>query len=224
MAVMAEETSNLFNGVVREGGTPRRTADRFADRFAGLPMAQAALEFASVRHSGQYRDIDGAPFIAHPIEVGELLQADGQPDEVVAAGLLHDVLEKTTTTSVELRRRFGPGVAWLVETVSDDASILAYEQRKRALRDRVARAAPDTVEIFAADKIAKVRELARLPPPRLDESDARAKLAHYRACLRMLRRVAGRAPLVQRLDVELDRLFAPTVTKTRFSSGRSRCG
>ena len=162
MAVMAEETSNLFNGVVRGDGTPCRTADP----FAGLPMAQAALEFASVRHGGQYREIDGAPFIAHPIEVGELLQDDGQPDEVVAAGLLHDVLEKTATTSVELRRRFGAGVAGLVETVSDDASILAYEDRKRALRDRVARAAPDTVEIFAADKIAKVRELARSPPRR----------------------------------------------------------
>lgn len=43
----------------------------------------------------------------HPIEVGWLLLCDGQPDEVIVAGLLHDVLEKATTTPAELRRRFG---------------------------------------------------------------------------------------------------------------------
>ena len=90
-------------------------------------MAQAALKFASARHAGQYREIDHAPFIAHPIEVGRLLHCDGQPDEVIAAGLLHDLLEKTATTSPELQRRFGARIARLVESVSDDPSIDDYE-------------------------------------------------------------------------------------------------
>ena len=79
------------------------------------------------------------------------------------AGLLHDVLEKTGTTRSELQRRFGARVAGLVESVSDDPSIDDYESRKRELRDRVAHAGSDTVAIFAADKISKVRELALLP-------------------------------------------------------------
>jgi len=187
-------------------------------------VARAALRFARARHAGQYREIDHAPFIDHAIEVGWLLRRDGQPDEVIAAGLLHDVLEKTATTAAELQSRFGAQIARLVESVSDDPSIIDRTSRKRELRDRVARADARTRAGFAADKIANVRELALLPASQLDEPKHRAKLAHYRASLKMLRRVAGRAPLVQRLDVELDRLVAPTVTKTRFSSGRSRCG
>ena len=50
--------------------------------FSGLPLARAALRFACACHASQYREIDHAPFIAHPIEVGALLRADGQPDEV----------------------------------------------------------------------------------------------------------------------------------------------
>jgi hypothetical protein len=48
----------------------------------------------------------------------------------------------------------------------------------------------------AAAKIAKVRELALLPPWQIHETKARAELAHYRACLTMLRRVARDLALV----------------------------
>ena len=188
---------------------------RASNSFRGLPIARAALTFASARHANQYREIDHAPFIAHPIEVGSLLHADGQPDEVIAAGLLHDVLEKTGTTRAELQRRFGARVAGLVESVSDDPSIDDYGSRKRELRDRVAHAGSDTVAIFAADKISKVRELTLLPTSRLDETTTRAKLAHYQASLEMLRGVAGNSALVDLLDAELDRLSHEPVTGTR---------
>jgi (p)ppGpp synthase/HD superfamily hydrolase len=186
-------------------GAPPFDRGRAADRFAGLPIAQAALEFASERHAGQYREIDHAPFIVHPIEVGRLLRCDGQPDDVIAAGLLHDVLEKTATSSAELRHRFGVRIAWLVETVSDDPSSRDYEARKRDLRDRVARGDADTWAIFAADKISKVRELAQLAPRRRHGTKNRAELTHYRASLTMLRQVAGDLALVDSLDTELNR-------------------
>jgi (p)ppGpp synthase/HD superfamily hydrolase len=151
-----------------------------AREFAGLPIAQAAIAFATVRHAGQHREIDHAPFITHPIEVAGLLRRDGQPDEIIAAGILHDILEKTATTSAELHRHFGAEIARLVESVSDDPSIGDYKSRKRDLRDRVAHAAPGTRTLFAADKIAKACELALLPVWQLKEPKNRAKLAHYR--------------------------------------------
>ena len=187
---------------------------RGAGRFAGLPMAQAALRFARARHAGQYREIDHAAFIAHPIEVGCLLHGDGQPDEIIAAGLLHDILEKTATTSAELHRRFGPHVARLVESVSNDPSRGDYKSRKRELRDRVAYADPGTRAVFAADKIAKVRELALLHAWQPNEPKNRAKLAHYRASLEMLRRVDGHVALIDRLDAELNQLQARAVAGT----------
>src|SRR5437588_8096905 len=105
--------------------------------LAGLPMTQTALRFAQARHARQRREIDNEPFITHPIEVGRLLCDDGQPDEIIAAGLLHDVLEKTATTSVQLHHRFGADIVRLVESVSDDPSLGDYMSRKHDLRNRV---------------------------------------------------------------------------------------
>jgi (p)ppGpp synthase/HD superfamily hydrolase len=104
-------------------GTSTARPRRGAGQFSRLPIAHAALRFASARHAHQYREIDGAPFIAHPVEVGSLLHRDGQPDEIIAAGLLHDVLEKTRTTRSELHDRFGARIARVVESVSDDPSL-----------------------------------------------------------------------------------------------------
>ena len=147
--------------------------------------------------------------------MGGLLCDDGQPDEIVAAGLLHDVLEKTATTSAELHRRFGARIARVVESVSDDPSLGDYKSRKRDLRHRVAHADPGTRAVFAADKIAKVRELALLPAWQLTEPKNRAKLAHYRASLETLRRVDGNTHLIHRLDAELNQLLARAVNRTQ---------
>ena len=212
-------------------GTTTARPERAAGQFAGLPIAQAALRFARARHAHQYREIDHAPFIAHPIEVGSLLRRDGQPDEIIAAGLLHDVLEETATTSAELHRRFGAQIAGLVESVSDDPSLGDYKPRKRELRDRVAHADPGTRAVFTADRIAKVRELALLPTWQLNEPKNRAKLAHYRASLEMLQRADRGDRLVDRLDAELKQLVARAVSGARgagpiisaTSSKRSRC-
>jgi hypothetical protein len=188
-----------------------------------MPIARAALRFAQLRHAGQYREFDHAPFIDHPIEVGWLLCWDGQSEEVVAAGLLHDVLEKTATSGDELARRFGTRIDGLVESVSDDPSVTDYESRKRDLRNRVVRAGPDTRAVFAADKVAKVRELALLPGKRLWEPSVRARLVHYRASLEMLHRAPGEIGLVDLLDAELVRVVARTVTtRTPRAGSRAR--
>jgi (p)ppGpp synthase/HD superfamily hydrolase len=178
-------------------------------------VTRAAFAFAAARHAGQYRDIDGMPFMVHPIEVGRLLQRDGQPDHVVAAGLLHDVLEKTATPALELELEFGTRVAHLVAAVSDDPSIKAYEERKRDLRDRVERSGSETLAVYAADKIAKVRELGLLSPRRAGSRHNQAKLAHYWASLEMLHRAAGDTGLVMCLEAELARLQPRPLARRR---------
>lgn len=179
---------------------------RAARLCATHATARAAIMFASAHHAHQYRESDRAPFTAHLVEVGWLLDRDGRPDEVIAAGLLHDVLEKTAATRAELERRFGAGIARLVESVTDDPSISDFARRKRRLRDRVERGGADTAAIFTADKISKVRELALLEPWRLQQPGARAKLAHYRASLEMLRARFADIALVDVLAAELARL------------------
>ncbi len=122
---------------------------------------------------------------------------------MVAAGLLHDLVEDTDATAEDIRERFGDRVAALVEILSDDPSIADYAERKAALREQVASDGPEAMAIFAADKVTKARELrsqALRDPGAL--SDER-KLAHYAASLEMLEREAPDLPLVRQLRFEL---------------------
>src|SRR5512132_3772429 len=107
------------------------------------PVPRAAYEWAAQLHATQRRDVDRAPFILHPLEVGALLSSRGFDDEVVAAGLLHDVVEDTDTDLDEVRRRFGDRIAAAVAAVTEDPAIDDYRARKAALRDQVAAAGAD---------------------------------------------------------------------------------
>jgi (p)ppGpp synthase/HD superfamily hydrolase len=181
-------------------------------------LIRSTLAFAAVSHGGQRRASDGAAFIEHPIEVAELLRDAGCLDVVVAAGLLHDLVEDTHVTVAELTMHFGPEIANLVQAVSQDASILTYRQRKQTLREQVRSAGRDAALIFAADKIAKVRELpdrVRRDRARFDMAGSgqrtrdrleryhQQRLAHYHETLRMLQDVAPRHSLVDRLAGDL---------------------
>ena len=172
------------------------------------PLTRDALTFAADCHEGQTRDIDSIPFVTHPVEVACLLHEAGYSDEVVAAGVLHDVLEDTKAERRDLEERFGPGVAGLVAAVSDDPSIEDDAERKAALRAQVARAGDGAAAVFAADKVSKARELRmRMDYGRFQRSDA-AKLRHYEASLDMLDELMPGHQLVDDLRAELDVVHA----------------
>ena len=182
---------------------------RFPSFVAELPTTRRALEFAAARHVDQEREADRAPFILHPLEVAHLLHGRGCPDEVVAAGVLHDTVEDTDVTVEELRERFGERVADLVSAVTEPERDGPYRARKAALRTAVERAEDAAVMIYAADKVAKVREL-RMALAAGDGALGAEKREHYEASLVMLeRRLPGR-PLVRQLRFELEALeFLP---------------
>lgn len=172
----------------------------------GRPLLGAALTWASQLHATQRRAVDQAPFILHPLEVAALLHGRGFDDEVVAAGLLHDAVEKTDADLAEVRRRFGDRVADLVAAVTEDPAIDDYEQRKAALRAQVAAAGSEALAVYAADKITKARELraqAARAESSLEEPALRRRLDHYEASLRLLRPVAVDLPMVDQLAFEL---------------------
>jgi (p)ppGpp synthase/HD superfamily hydrolase len=168
------------------------------------PLTRDALNFAASRHAGQMREGNGAPFVTHPVEVACLLHEAGYSDDVVAAGVLHDVLEDTDASPAELEERFGPRVAELVTAVTDDPSIEDRAERKGALRDQVARAGECAAVVFAADKVSKARELrARARHGRFQRTDE-VKLEHYRASLEMLTELLPGHQLVEQLREELE--------------------
>lgn len=73
--------------------------------------------FAKLAHKGQKRQ-SGEAYITHPYKVAQYLADYKFPKEVIAAGLLHDVLEDTNTNYQKLVKNFGKVVANLVDGVS----------------------------------------------------------------------------------------------------------
>ena len=118
------------------GVSLKQTPDAELSFARDLPLTQEAIRFAAQRHGSQRRDADGAEFIAHPVEVAALLRRLGYEDDVVAAAILHDVLEDTDAERHDLEARFGPRVSDIVAQVSDDPGIGDQEERREELRDR----------------------------------------------------------------------------------------
>ena len=125
-----------------------------------------AYHFAAVRHVGQRRKGKaGEPYINHLTEVADLVAtATGGGDiDLVIAAVLHDVLEDTPTTSVELAQVFGGRVAGIVAEVSDDKT-LPKEERKRLQIEHAPHISPEAKTIKLADKTANLRSIAKSPP------------------------------------------------------------
>ena len=179
-----------------------RSTQGFVTEF---PHASDAVEFARRVHEGQARKVDGAPFIEHPLEVATILRNADAADDVIAAGVLHDVIEKTDVRVAELEARFGPHIAGTVAAVSEDPRIGPYEERKAALREGAAKAGDEALMVLAADKVSKAREL-RLHPTAAKH--AARRIHHYRECLRLVEERLPGSPLVTELEYELTLLAA----------------
>jgi (p)ppGpp synthase/HD superfamily hydrolase len=167
----------------------------------GSRLLVEAYELAVDAHHGARRRNDTD--IDHPAAVGALLHEAGYDDKVVAAGILHDVVEDTDTELSEIEDRFGPEVGDLVAVLTEDASIEPYEERKAEHRARVARHSSRAGAIYAADKLAKVRALRRD-----GEGVPDRKLDHYRGTFEVLRDSHPGVPFLAELGTVLRALEA----------------
>jgi guanosine-3',5'-bis(diphosphate) 3'-pyrophosphohydrolase len=138
---------------------PAQTIDRVAE----------AIEFAAAKHGDQQRPT-GAPYLEHLLEALEVLVVGaGVTDtDVLAAAVLHDVVEDTPVGNDELAERFGPRVAELVGWVTipeagpgeDPAKV------KEATLRHLAAAPKDAILVKLADRLSNVQTLRSLGPER----------------------------------------------------------
>jgi len=137
--------------------------NRIESEAKNSALIRGALAVARQAHAGQVRETGNGtiPFVEHPLAVAERLTVDGYPAEVLAAGLLHDVVEHAVVDPAELNDRFGDEITGIVLALTADSSIEDYEERKEELRERVASAGPDARAVFAADKTANVAVLRK---------------------------------------------------------------
>ena len=135
-----------------------------------LELVRKAYEFSQIHHAGQLR-ASGEPYLVHPLGVALVLAEMKMDPVAIAAGLLHDSVEDTSVTVVDIRKEFGEQVAHIVEGVTKISQIdfaTREEQQAENLRKMMLAMVDDirVVLIKLADRLHNMRTLEHLPPER----------------------------------------------------------
>lgn len=129
------------------------------------PMIVAA-EFVMEAHRGQTRKSSDIPYVSHLFEVAGILMEHKACENLVIAGLLHDVLEDTNKTIADMECLFAPSKAKeiiklvLADTEKDKS--MPWKQRKLETIGYLKRTkSKNGILLIAADKLSNLRSFYR---------------------------------------------------------------
>jgi len=179
-----------------------------------------AVAFAAKAHRGQVRKGTRMPYIVHPMEAAAIAATMTNDPAVVAAAVLHDVIEDTDYTADDIRRLFGPDVLALIEGDSenkrqDRPAAETWEMRKQETIDYVKNRA-DVREkmIVLADKLSNLRAICRdlaAAGPRLwdrfNQKDPAKHKWYYAAVIGACAELAGTDAYREAVDLIENRIY-----------------
>jgi len=147
-----------------------------------LDVIRRAYDLSQKYHAGQNR-ASGEIYLSHPLEVALVLAEMKLDSTCIAAGLLHDLVEDTSVTIVDIRKEFGEQVAHIVEGVTKISKIdfATREERQAENVRKMVLAMVDDIRVVLiklADRLHNMRTLKALPPER-QERIARETLEIY---------------------------------------------
>ena len=134
------------------------------------PNIERAIRRATNLHDGQKRKVSGAPYIVHPYAVAFLLAHYTDDEDVIIAGLLHDVLEDVPGYgTAELEQEFGVRVTAIVSEVTEDYTEAekadhslrkeGWKERKETYLRKLSDDSHEALLVATADKIHNLRSL-----------------------------------------------------------------
>lgn len=133
-----------------------------------MDIVEKAKVFAIAAHSavGQFRKYTNEPYWVHPIEVMELVKTVPHTPEMLAAALLHDVVEDTRVQLSIIDQEFGRSVMYLANSLTD---ISKPEHGNRAFRKAmdkawIADALPAAKTVKLADIISNCASIKKYDP------------------------------------------------------------
>ncbi len=95
-----------------------------------IPLIQRAYIYSAKQHEGQIRK-SGEPYMTHPLTVAKIVAEMGLDIASVCAALLHDTIEDSDTTRVQLTELFGEDVAALVDGVTKLSAVNFTKREER---------------------------------------------------------------------------------------------
>jgi guanosine-3',5'-bis(diphosphate) 3'-pyrophosphohydrolase len=128
-------------------------------------MLDAAILFAAEAHRGQTRKYNPSlPYIVHPIEVMSIVATVPHSPEMLAAAVLHDVVEDTDVGISDIFKTFGQVTHDLVWAMTDQNSQGNRATRKAAECERWSRQLPSAQTIKIADLISNTSSIVEHDP------------------------------------------------------------
>jgi len=118
-------------------------------------LVEKAIRYATEAHGDQKRKYTGEPYVTHPIAVMEIVKTVAHTKEMLAAAVLHDVIEDTGHSYDDIYYYFGDIVADLVLGLTDVSHLDDGDRQFRKALDRqhLAEQGADVQTIKLADII-----------------------------------------------------------------------
>jgi (p)ppGpp synthase/HD superfamily hydrolase len=131
---------------------------------------QKALNLAAAKHNGQMRKSSKLPYIVHPFSVAIILSEFTDDENVIVAGLLHDLLEDVESYSYQnLKNDFGQKIADIILGISEENDFDNGESEKETWKKRklgylknLEKQNQESLLICAADKIHNLKSMSRI--------------------------------------------------------------
>jgi (p)ppGpp synthase/HD superfamily hydrolase len=118
------------------------------------PRLKRAIDVASTAHKAQFRGDKTTPYVSHLFGVALQLANYTSDEDVVIAGLLHDVLEDVDTdiySANDLKRDFGERVLGIVQGVTEDKSVKDPQERRKLYLMQLETDTLESLMVSAAD-------------------------------------------------------------------------
>lgn len=109
--------------------------DMEEDPVKANELLNKAIHFATEKHAGGVRKGTNRPYIGHPLEVMNILNGMEADHNLLIAGLLHDTIEDTETTYMDIKDAFGMDVAALVAAHTKNPDLSWEEVRKHKIQE-----------------------------------------------------------------------------------------
>lgn len=186
------------------------------------PKIQKAINFASRLHRGQSRKDDASmPAVSHAFSVGWILSEYTDDENVIAAGMLHDVLEDVKNYRFDdLKNDFGEEVAKIVKEVSEDKDPnietdekALWQERKDGYLKNLENDSFEGMMVCAADKIHNMHCLIKAYKEQGEElwgkfnAPADRKIWYYEEVAKILNDKLDN-PIVSVLNMEIEKMKA----------------
>ena len=131
------------------------------------PKIQQAINFVAEKHFGQTRKGIPFPYVVHPFSVAIILSGYTDEEDIIVAGLLHDILEDVPGYKYHhMAYDFGLKVARIVKEVSEDKDPEEEEDKRETWLKRkndylfnLEHDSQEALIICAADKIHNLRSM-----------------------------------------------------------------